>query len=73
MRFGARVEVKDLDGGDEEAFELVGPGDEDYSKNKILITSPIGQGLVGKKPGDVVEIQVPMGKLHFEILTISYP
>jgi transcription elongation factor GreA len=71
--FGARVQVKDLDLGDEESFELVGPGDEDYNNNKILITSPIGQGLVGKKRGDIVEIQVPMGKLRFEILNISFP
>ena len=71
--FGARVQVKDLDLGDEETFELVGPGDEDYNNNKILITSPIGQGLVGKKRGDIVEIQVPMGKLRFEILNISFP
>src|ERR1700731_682927 len=59
--FGARVQVKDLDLDEEETFELVGPGEEDYNKNKILITSPIGQGLVGKKRGDVAEIQVPMG------------
>ncbi len=62
--FGMRVKVKDLDGGDEEYFELVGPGDEDYDKNKILINSPIGQGLLGKKKGEVAEIKVPMGKLH---------
>ena len=67
------VQVKDLDLDEEETFELVGPGDEDYNKNKILITSPIGQGLVGKKRGDVAEIQVPMGKLRFEVLNISYP
>lgn len=71
--FGARVQVKDLDQGDEETFELVGPGDEDYTTNKILITSPIGQGLVGKKQGDVAEIQVPMGKVRFEILNITFP
>jgi transcription elongation factor GreA len=71
--FGARVMVKDLDLGDEETFELVGPGDEDYSTNKILITSPIGQGLVGKKKGDVVEIKVPKGKLHLEVVDVSYP
>src|SRR3954447_4162449 len=51
--FGARVKVKDLDAGDEEVFELVGPGEEDYDKNKILTTSPMGQGLLGKKRGDV--------------------
>lgn len=71
--FGARVQVKDLDLGDEETFELVGPGEEDYNNNKILITSPIGQGLIGKKCGDVAEIQVPMGKVRFEVLNISFP
>jgi transcription elongation factor GreA len=71
--FGARVRVKDLDLGDEEVFELVGPGDEDYNNNKILTSSPIGQGLLGKKLGEVAEIQVPMGKVRFEVLEISFP
>ena len=69
--FGTRVKVKDLDLGEEETFELVGPGDEDYNNNKILTSSPIGQGLLGKKQGEVAEIQVPMGTLRFEILEIS--
>jgi transcription elongation factor GreA len=73
VAFGARVRVKDLDLGEEETFELVGPGDEDYNNNKILTISPIGQGLMGKKRGEVAEIQVPMGKLRFEILEISFP
>src|SRR5262245_12168807 len=71
--FGARVRVKDLDLEEEETFELVGPGDEDYNNNKILTSSPIGQGLLGKKCGEVAEIQVPMGKLRFEVLEISLP
>jgi transcription elongation factor GreA len=70
--FGSRVKVKDLDLGDEEEFVLVGPGEEDYNSNRILTTSPIGQGLLGKKIGDVAEIQVPMGKLRFEVRSISF-
>jgi transcription elongation factor GreA len=69
--FGARVKVKDLDYDDEEVFELVGPGDEDYDKNKILITSPIGQGLLGKKVGETAEIAVPKGTIRYEVLEIS--
>jgi transcription elongation factor GreA len=71
--FGARVRVKDLDLDEEETFELVGPGDEDYNQNKILISSPIGQGLLGKKRGEVAEVQAPMGKIRFEVLDISFP
>jgi transcription elongation factor GreA len=71
--FGSRVKVKDLDLAEEEIFELVGPGEEDYDQNKILTNSPIGQGLIGKKKGETVEIQVPMGKLRFKVLEISFP
>lgn len=68
--FGLTVLVKDLDFGDEETFTLVGAGEEDYDSGKILITSPLGQGLVGKKVGDRVEIPVPAGTMKFEILEI---
>ena len=71
--FGARVRVKDLNSGEEEELQLVGPGDEDYENNKILTTSPRGQGLLGKKLGDVAEFKVPRGLLRYEILEISFP
>ena len=70
--FGARVKVKDLDFDEEEEYTLVGPGEEDYDNNKILTTSPIGQGLLGKKIGDTAEIQVPRGVLRYKILAISF-
>jgi transcription elongation factor GreA len=69
--FGSKVRVKDLDFDEEETFILVGPGDEDYDNNKILVTSPIGQGLMNKKVGETAEIAVPKGKLRFEVLEIS--
>jgi transcription elongation factor GreA len=69
--FGSKVRVLDLDLNEEEDFILVGPGDEDYDQNKILLTSPIGQGLVGKKVGDEVEIPIPRGKLKLKIVEIG--
>jgi transcription elongation factor GreA len=72
IAFGATVVVKDLDVGDEEEFTLVGAGDEDYDLGRYLITSPIGQGLVGKKVGEVAEIPVPRGILRYEVLSIRY-
>jgi transcription elongation factor GreA len=69
--FGSTVRVLDLDLDDEEDFTLVGPGEEDYDQNKILLTSPIGQGLVGKKVGDVAEVPIPRGTLRLRILDIS--
>ena len=72
VAFGATVRVKDLDLDDEEEFTLVGAGEEDYDTGKINITSPLAQGLVGKKVGDQVEIPVPKGTIKFEILEIQY-
>ena len=72
VAFSSTVRVKDLSFDDEEEFTLVGAGEEDYDTGKILITSPLAQGLVGKKVGDRVEIDVPQGTLKFEILEIRF-
>jgi transcription elongation factor GreA len=72
VAFGATVKVLDMDYDDEEVITLVGDGDEDYDNGRYLVTSPIGQGLLGKKVGDIAEIAVPKGKLKFKILEISY-
>jgi transcription elongation factor GreA len=69
--YGSKVRVLDLDMNEEEDFILVGPGEEDYDQNKILITSPIGQGLVGKKIGEEVEVQIPKGVLKLKIVEIG--
>jgi transcription elongation factor GreA len=71
--FGARVRIRDLKSGEEQTYELVGPGDEDYGKNKILTTSPRAQALLGKKQGEIVEVNVPRGCLRYEIVEISFP
>jgi transcription elongation factor GreA len=71
VAFGCKVRVKDLDYDEEETFVLVGPGDEDYDNNKILSSSPIGKGLLGKKVGDTADIPVPKGTLRYSILEIS--
>lgn len=72
VAFGATVKVLDLDLDEEEEITLVGAGEEDYDTGKYLITSPIGQGLLGKKIGDEVEIAVPKGSVNFKVLEIRY-
>ena len=72
VAFGATIIVKDLDYGDDEEFTLVVAGEEDYDAGKILITSPLGQGFLGKKIGDKVEIEAPGGLMKFEVLEIKY-
>ncbi len=72
VAFGAAVKVKDLEFGDEDTYTLVGAGDEDYETGKILVTSPIGQALLGKKIGEVADVHAPAGLLKFEVLDISF-
>jgi transcription elongation factor GreA len=71
--FGSRVRVKDLDGGDIEEYELVGPGEEDYKGEvmKILSTSPLAQGFMNHKKGDRVDIETPGGTMSYEILDVT--
>ena len=69
---GAKVRVKDLGDKSEEVYHLVGEGEQDYAQNKILVTSPFGQGLIGHKVGETVQIQVPRGTLKYKILKIDY-
>jgi len=71
IAFGSRVTVMDLDMDEEEVFELVGPGQENPDKNRILTSSPIAQGLLGKKKGESVDIQVPRGVIRFKVLKIE--
>ena len=71
--FGAVVTVKDLEFGDEEQYEFVGPGEEDYDSEpmKILTGSPIAKALLGKKVGEKAEAQTPNGSVTFEIVAIE--
>ena len=72
VHFGAKVEVKDLDTGDIENYELVGAGDDDPINDKILVSSPFAQAFLEHKVGDEVEVNAPAGVLKFKILKIEY-
>lgn len=67
----SKVTLKDLKSGEVVAYLLVSPEESDFDANKISVTSPIGKALLGKKPGDMVEVKVPVGMLRYEVLDIS--
>jgi len=68
---GATLEIKNIDSGETFRYTLVSQDEADFAKGRISVTSPIGQGLLGKAIKDKVEIQVPAGKIKLEILNIS--
>lgn len=71
VSIGATVKVRDLEFNDELEFTIVGSAEADPSRMKISNEAPIGKGLIGKKVGDKVTIQVPDGITTFEILEIK--
>lgn len=65
------VKLKNLANGAQMTYKLVSESEADIKAGKISVSSPIGKGLVGKKVGEKAEIQVPSGKVTFEVLNIS--
>jgi transcription elongation factor GreA len=72
VRFGATVKVQRKGSKRSETYTLVGEGEEDYDSGKILVTSPLAQGFLGKKKGETATIQLPNRTSEFTILEVSY-
>lgn len=66
-----KVTIRNLKTNKDMTYTLVSESEADLKIGKIAINSPIAQGLLGKKVGDKVDIQVPSGKVGFEVIDIS--
>ena len=69
---GTTVKLKDLEFGDIVDYTIVGSAESDPANNKISNESPVGQALLGKTKGAVVDVQVPAGVIQYEILDIKF-
>ncbi|WP_462268154.1 transcription elongation factor GreA [Mucilaginibacter sp.] len=67
----SKVKIKNMKNGATMTYQLVSESEADLKAGKISVSSPIAKGLLGKKVGEKTEIQVPAGKMEFEILEIS--
>lgn len=65
------VKIKNKKNGAEMTYQLVAESEADLKSGKISVKSPIAQGLLGKSKGDTAVIEVPAGKIEFEIVEIS--
>jgi transcription elongation factor GreA len=68
---GTRVTLKDMSRKSQVTYELVGQAEVDLEANKISISSPLGKALVGRKKGEVVELETPAGKIRYSIVGIQ--
>ena len=67
---GVNVRVKD-EFGEDVTYKIVGIGESDLDKNKISISSPVGNALLGAKKGENVKIKVPNGEVIYKVLEIT--
>jgi transcription elongation factor GreA len=70
VRVGHRVRLHDISTGEEMEFMIVGSAEADPAASLISHRSPVGQAILGRKPGDVVKVEVPAGLLVYKIMTI---
>ncbi len=66
-----KVVIKNLKNGAKMTYTIVPDSEADLKAGKLAISTPIAKGLLGKKIGDKVEIQVPSGMMTFEVVEIS--
>ena len=66
-----KVTLTNLNTKKQVTYQLVSENEADLKVGKISVTSPIGKGLLGKKPGEVAEVQAPAGILKFKVESIS--
>lgn len=67
-----RVELKNVKTGMKMAYTIVSESEANLKQGKISVNTPIAQGLLGKKVGDIAEITIPQGKISLEVTGISF-
>lgn len=71
VSFGTSIAVKNLESGEINRFQMVGPWESDVSSGMLSIDSPVGRGLMGHREGDEVFVQTPSGPRSYRILSIE--
>lgn len=72
VRILNKVKIKNKTNNTIMEYQIVPESEANLKLGKIAVSSPIAQGLIGNKVGDVVQIRVPSGMLQFEIISISF-
>ena len=72
VKFGAWVELEDIDNGELKFYRIVGAEEADVSKGKISITSPVARALINHEVGDEVKVHAPAGTRTYEITQILW-
>ena len=69
--FGTVITIKNLQSGEINRFQIVGPWESDVSGGKLSIDSPVGKGVMGHREGDEVLVYTPSGTRFYRVLSIE--
>jgi transcription elongation factor GreA len=69
--FGATVDVQE-ESGEKATWQIVGEDEADIKEGRISVSSPIARALIGKEPGELVDVQTPGGVKRYEIIDVRY-
>ena len=72
IKFGATVRLIDEDTEDEKVFQIVGEPEANIEQNLLNMQAPLARALIGKEPGDGVEVKTPGGTKSYEILEVKF-
>ena len=72
IKFGATVRLIDEDTEDEKVFQIVGEPEANIEENLLNMQAPLARALIGKEPGDGVEVKTPGGTKSYEILEVKF-
>ena len=72
VMFGATVKMIDEETEEEVEYQIVGSEESDIKNGLLSITSPVGQALIGKTEGDIVEVRTPRGERDYCILQVEF-
>jgi transcription elongation factor GreA len=70
--FGSTVTLEDMETGDQKTYTLLGPDEADHTKGTISIESPVGRAMLGKQEGDEISVQIPRGRVDYEIVSVGF-
>ena len=71
INIGCKVKVYDMDEDEEMEFKIVGSTEANSLQNKISNESPVGQALIGRKAGDIVDVETQSGVIQYKVLEIQ--
>ena len=72
IKFGATVTIIDVDTDEQRTYQIVGEAEADIERGLLNVRSPLARALIGREPGDSIEVRTPGGERGYEIVNVEF-